>query len=112
MGNRIKPVSHFSPFLIILNSMVLHPALKIGNDIMKEKMKEKKKKTNRDRMRESNLRVRKWMLAHRFDQIFFKMHIRHQDTIYTQQGSYKALDLWNLFDGMCFNSADQIIFFR
>lgn len=75
-------------------------------------MKEKKKTNPRDRMRLSNTRVRKWLLYHKFDQIFFKMHIRKQDTIFTQKGNYKALDLWNLFDGICFDENNRIAFFQ
>jgi len=75
-------------------------------------MKEKSKTNPRQRMRESNIRVRKWLLLNKFDQIFFKMHIRNQDTVYTQKGNYKALDLWNLFDGICFDKDDNIVFFQ
>lgn len=76
------------------------------------KQKTKQKINNRQRMRESNRRVREWMLENGFDQIFFKAHTKRPDLIYTQKGNYRAIDLWNLFDGMCFNQNNKIIFFQ
>tara|TARA_Y100001949_G_C15840510_1_gene266082 strand:+ start:305 stop:643 length:339 start_codon:yes stop_codon:yes gene_type:complete len=41
------------------------------------------------------------MLKKGFDQIWLKRHVRRHDFHYTQNGNYVALDLWNLFDGIC-----------
>ena len=72
----------------------------------------KQKLNNRQRMRESNRRVREWMLENKFDQIYFKAHTKRTDLIYTQKGNYRAIDLWNLFDGICFNELNEIVFFQ
>ena len=41
------------------------------------------------------------MLRHGITEIWFKRHGKWHDTIYKNQlESYKALDLWNLFDGL------------
>ena len=55
----------------------------------------------RERMRYSNKIAVKWMLSKGFDQIWLKRHVRRHDFHYTQGGNYIALDLWNLFDGIC-----------
>ena len=55
----------------------------------------------RERMRYSNKLAVAWMLANDFDQIWLKRHVRRHDFHYTQKGNYVALDLWNLFDGIC-----------
>ena len=55
----------------------------------------------RERMRYSNKLAVAWMLANGFDQIWLKRHVRRHDFHYTQKGNYVALDLWNLFDGIC-----------
>ena len=55
----------------------------------------------RERMRYSNKLAVAWMLANDFDQICLKRHVRRHDFHYTQKGNYVALDLWNLFDGIC-----------
>ena len=54
-------------------------------------------------MRASNSKVKDWLLEHGFTQIWFKPHTKRHDLVYTQQGNYRALDLWNLFDGACFH---------
>ena len=64
---------------------------------------------NRQRMRASNLLVRKWLLENNYDDIWFKAHTNHSDLVFTQKGNYLATDLWNLFDGICFG--DGKVFF-
>jgi len=66
----------------------------------------------RQRMYASNLRARKFLLAHNYDEIWFKSHTRRKDKVYAQRGTYKATDLWNLFDGICFDSKGVLIFFQ
>ena len=63
-------------------------------------------------MRESNRRVREWLLKNKCDQIFFKAHTIRTDLIYTQKENYRAIDLWNLFDGICFSELNEIVFFQ
>ena len=67
---------------------------------------------NRQRMRASNSRVRSWLLRHGFTQIWFKPHTRRNDVVYTHQGTYRATDLWNLFDGICFHAHGYIVFLQ
>ena len=86
---------------------------KIQQLIFKRKLSIKKKKlNNRQRMRESNRIARETLLKEGYDQIWFKMHTRRHDRIYTQNGAYSALDLWNLFDGACFDIHGRVVFFQ
>lgn len=56
----------------------------------------------RQRMYKSNDKAREFLIKNGYDQIWLKAHTRRQDTIFTQHYNYKATDLWNLFDGICF----------
>ena len=63
----------------------------------------------RQRMRFSNRKAVLWLLKSGYDEIWLKPHIRRTDLVYTVGEWYRALDLWNLFDGVCFNEAGDII---
>ena len=63
-------------------------------------------------MRNSNRIAKEWMLKNGYDDIWFKQHTRHKDTIYTQHYNYKATDLWNLFDGICLDGSHYLVFFQ
>ena len=63
----------------------------------------------RERMRASNRKAVSWLLKHDYDYIWLKAHCRRHDLIYTLGEWYRALDLWNLFDGICFDSRGNII---
>ena len=67
---------------------------------------------NRKRMRASNLLVRKWLLENGYDDIWFKPHGKRNDYVFTQKGNYMAQDIWNLFDGICFNRVGLICFLQ
>ena len=67
---------------------------------------------NRLRMRASNLLVRKWLLENGYDQIWYKPHTARNDLVFTQKGNYLATDLFNLFDGICFNRLGLIVFLQ
>ena len=43
-----------------------------------------------------------WLLKNGYDEIWLKAHGRRQDLVYNRGEWYRALDLWNLFDGICF----------
>ncbi len=58
---------------------------------------------NRQRMYATNKLVKQWLLENGYDQIWFKRHTKDKDLVFTQKGNYLATDLWNLFDGVCFN---------
>ncbi len=70
-----------------------------------------KKTHNRNVMRHSNTIIKDWLLKNNYTQIWFKAHTRNHDMIYTQKGNYRAIDLWNLFDGICINQDDNKICF-
>jgi hypothetical protein len=63
-------------------------------------------------MRASNKLVKDWLLENEYDQIWFKAHTKRNDLVYTQKGNYLATDLWNLFDGICFNLLGNIVFLQ
>ena len=67
---------------------------------------------NRLRMRASNKLVREWLLQNGYDEIWFKPHSKRNDLVFTQKGNYMAQDLWNLFDGICFNRYGKIRFLQ
>ena len=54
-------------------------------------------------MRASNRRAVNYLLSKGYDDIWLKAHGRRQDLVYTLGEWYRALDLWNLFDGICFD---------
>ena len=77
-------------------------------------------------MRESNKHARLWLLENGYDHIWFKRHVRKPDRFYTQdlhtvkekgvmvqKPYYYGIDMWNLFDGICFHQqTGQMIFFQ
>ena len=63
----------------------------------------------RERMRQSNRKAVMWLLKNSYDEIWLKPHTRRADLVYTRGEWYRALDLWNLFDGICFDENDNII---
>ena len=60
-------------------------------------------------MRASNRRAVMWLLKEGYDDIWLKPHGRRQDLVYTRGEWYRALDLWNLFDGICFDEGGNIV---
>lgn len=67
---------------------------------------------NRDRMKASNKLVRKYLLENGYDHIWFKPHGKHNDYVFTQKGTYMAQDIWNMFDGICFDITGNVIFLQ
>jgi len=67
---------------------------------------------NRLRMRDTNKKVRFWLLENGYDDIWFKPHSKRNDYVFTQERTYLATDLWNLFDGICFDSLGRPIFLQ
>lgn len=63
----------------------------------------------RERMRSSNRKAVIWLLKNGYDDIWLKPHTRRHDLVYNTGDWYRALDLWNLFDGICFNKGGDII---
>jgi hypothetical protein len=76
------------------------------------RIESKKKQNNRQRMRISNKRIREWLLENNYNDIWFKAHTKRNDRVYTQSGTYLATDLWNLFDGICFDVKRDIVFLQ
>jgi len=66
----------------------------------------------RERMRFSNRKAVLWLLENGYDEIWLKAHTKRLDLIYTIGDWYRALDLWNLFDGICFNKDGGIVFLQ
>ena len=60
-------------------------------------------------MRSSNRKAVLHLLKLGYDEIWLKPHTRRQDLIYTIGEWYRAIDLWNLFDGVCFDSDGNLI---
>ena len=63
---------------------------------------------NRQRMRISNGHAIKYLLKHGYDHIWLKAHTKFKDKVQCQDSRYYALDLWNLYDGLCFDSKGNI----
>lgn len=66
----------------------------------------------RERMRSSNRKAVIWLLEHGYDDIWLKPHTRRHDLVYTSGEWYRALDLWNLFDGVCFDEGGNVVFIQ
>ena len=58
----------------------------------------------RQRMRVSNGHATKYLLQQKYNHIWLKAHTRFKDKVQCQDVRYYALDLWNLYDGLCFDS--------
>ena len=67
---------------------------------------------NRQRMRFSNRKAVLWLLKNGYDDVWLKPHTKRTDLTYTQGEWYRVIDLWNLFDGVCFNEEGEAIFFQ
>ena len=66
----------------------------------------------RQRMRFSNRKAVLWLLENDYDDIWLKAHGRRHDLVYTRGEWYRALDLWNLFDGICFTDDGKVVFLQ
>ncbi len=66
----------------------------------------------RARMRSSNRKAVLYLLELGYDEIWLKPDIRSADLVYTRGEWYRALDLWNLFDGICFNEDGVPVFLQ
>ena len=60
-------------------------------------------------MRFSNRKAVNYLLGKGYDDIWLKAHGRRHDLVYTLGEWYRALDLWNLFDGICFDTEGKIV---
>jgi len=63
-------------------------------------------------MRASNRKAVLWLLKNGYDDIWLKAHTRRHDLIYTTGEWYRALDLWNLFDGICYDEGGNVVFIQ
>ncbi len=63
-------------------------------------------------MRWSNRKAVNYLLEHGYDEIWLKAHGRRQDLTYCQGAWYRALDLWNLFDGVCIDEGGIVTFLQ
>ena len=88
-------------------------------------MPRKKKETplRKKAFNKSNDLARQWLISNGYTNIWLKRHdTRHPDTVWlkrepTESGKmhmvkYKAVDLWNLFDGICFDEAGAPIYLQ
>ena len=65
----------------------------------------------RKRMYVSNAKARNFLLSEeKCTDVWFKRHTRRKDKVFTQDGSYLATDLFNLFDGIALNNEGVIYF--
>ena len=60
-------------------------------------------------MRISNRKAVLHLLENGYDDIWLKPHGRRHDLVYNTGEWYRALDLWNLFDGICFDKVGNLI---
>lgn len=51
-------------------------------------------------MRISNGKAIAWLLKNGYNSVYLKAHTKWNDTVYCIDGNYKALDLFNLWDGI------------
>ena len=60
-------------------------------------------------MRFSNRKAVLWLLKNGYDEIWLKAHTKRTDLVYAIGEWYRIIDLWNLFDGICFDGDGNII---
>jgi hypothetical protein len=66
-------------------------------------------------MRSSNRKVVLYLLKQGYTEIWLKAHGRRHDLVYKDDGKdtwYRALDLWNLFDGICLDPDNNLVFLQ
>lgn len=66
-------------------------------------------------MRSSNRKVVLYLLDKGYTEIWLKAHGRRHDLVYKDNSKnswYRALDLWNLFDGICLDPWNNIVFLQ
>jgi len=66
-------------------------------------------------MRYSNRKVVLYLLEKGYTEIWLKPHGRRHDLVYKskEKGSwYRALDLWNLWDGICLDPNNKLVFIQ
>jgi len=66
-------------------------------------------------MRSSNRKVVLYLLERGYTEIWLKTHGRRHDLVYkdnTGNSWYRALDLWNLFDGICLDPWGNLVFLQ
>ena len=60
-------------------------------------------------MRFSNRKAVLWLLKNGYDEIWLKAHTKRTDLVYTVGEWYRIIDLWNLFDGICFDIDGNLV---
>jgi hypothetical protein len=68
-------------------------------------------------MNNTNRLARDWLLKNGYDYIWFKPHRdqrlpKNKEYFYTQSGEYGQNDLYNLFDGLCFDKDGDAVFLQ
>ena len=66
----------------------------------------------RERMRQSNKKAVKWLLENGYDEVWLKAHTKFSDLVYSNFGNYKALDIFNLWDGIAITQEDGVFFIQ
>ena len=71
-------------------------------------------------MRDNNTLCREWLINKGYTEIWLKQHNHHLDTVWSYNTApegeepiilkYKAQDMWNLFDGICYNKKGDLTF--
>lgn len=71
-------------------------------------------------MRDNNTLAREWLINQGYSQIWLKQHNRHLDTVWDHNTApegqemqvlkYMAQDMFNLFDGICFDKKGYLTF--
>lgn len=82
----------------------------------------KKIKPRKKRFYKTNDLAREWLINQGYTQIWLKTHARRKDTIWMKRDhhlsgkayivKYQATDLWNLFDGICFDDCGCLHFLQ
>lgn len=73
--------------------------------------------SRRDTMRNTNRMAQEWLLQNGYDYIWLKPHMdgrknRHKETYLTTRGRFYQTDLYNLFDGICFDKTGRTVFLQ
>lgn len=72
--------------------------------------------TRRNTMRNTNRLCRQWLLEHNYDYVWLKPHMdtrrSRKDVYYTKEGVFFQTDIYNLFDGICYDPQGNLVYLQ
>lgn len=85
--------------------------------LLRHEVKGRPKMNRRQRMYQTNKLAKKWLFQNDYDFIWLKPHLDNRrnhfkDWYHTKAGSIQQTDIYNLFDGFCFDHLGYLVFLQ